>query len=97
MSKKNAISVPATTELRRLTIRDVAREAGVSLTTVSHSLNDRGYVDPATRAKVKRIAEQLGYRPNLRAQRLRTGRANCIALFRRCRLPLPAAPRVSGS
>ncbi|MFC3109820.1 LacI family DNA-binding transcriptional regulator [Undibacterium arcticum] len=73
--------MPATTELRRLTIRDVAREAGVSLTTVSHSLNDRGYVDPATRAKVKRIAEQLGYRPNLRAQRLRTGRANCIALF----------------
>lgn len=81
MSKKSAISLPATTELRRLTIGDVAREAGVSRTTVSHSLNDRGIVDPVTRAKVKLIAEQLGYRPNLRAQRLRTGRANCIALF----------------
>lgn len=66
---------------RRLTIKDVARAAGVSLTTVSHSLNDRGYVDPETRAKVKRVAAELGYRPNLRAQRLRTGKANSIALL----------------
>lgn len=66
---------------RRPTIKDVAREARVSLTTVSHALNDRGYVDPDTRAKVKRIAEELGYRPNVRAQRLRSGRANSIALM----------------
>lgn len=65
---------------RRITIHDVAREAGVSLTTVSHALNDRGVVDPATRARVKQIAQQLGYRPSVRAQRLRSGRANSIAL-----------------
>jgi len=70
-----------TPSARRPTIKDVARVARVSLTTVSHALNDRGYVDPDTRAKVKRIAAELGYRPNLRAQRLRTGRANSIALL----------------
>lgn len=64
----------------RLTIADVARAAGVSRTTVSHALNDRGQVDPRTRERVKQIAQELGYRPNLRAQRLRTGRANSIAL-----------------
>jgi DNA-binding LacI/PurR family transcriptional regulator len=66
---------------RRPTIKDVAQAARVSLTTVSHALNDRGYVDPDTRARVKRVAAELGYRPNLRAQRLRTGRANSIALL----------------
>ncbi|UTW12545.1 LacI family DNA-binding transcriptional regulator [Marinobacterium rhizophilum] len=64
----------------RLTIADVAKAAGVSRTTVSHALNDRGQVDPRTRERVKQVAAQLGYRPNLRAQRLRTGRANSIAL-----------------
>ncbi|MFJ4155613.1 LacI family DNA-binding transcriptional regulator [Pseudomonas sp. NPDC089752] len=66
---------------RRLTIADVANAAGVSRTTVSHALNDRGQVDPETRALVKAVAERLGYSPNLRAQRLRTGRANAIALL----------------
>lgn len=65
---------------RRITIRDVAKAAGVSLTTVSHALNDRGVVDPATRARVKQVAAELGYRPNVRAQRLRSGAANSIAL-----------------
>lgn len=66
---------------RRLTIADVASAAGVSRTTVSHALNDRGQVDPATRTLVKEVAARLGYSPNLRAQRLRTGRANAIALL----------------
>lgn len=66
---------------RRLTIADVAQAAGVSRTTVSHALNDRGQVDPETRARIKTIAANLGYSPNLRAQRLRTGRANSIALL----------------
>jgi DNA-binding LacI/PurR family transcriptional regulator len=68
------------TSSRRITIRDVAKAAGVSLTTVSHALNDRGVVDPLTRAKVKQIAADMGYRPNVRAQRLRSGAANSIAL-----------------
>ena len=65
----------------RPTIADVARAAGVSTTTVSHALNDKGYVDPQTRQRVKDVARELGYRPSVRAQRLRTGEARTIALL----------------
>lgn len=62
------------------TIADVARLAGVSRTTVSHALNGIGKVDPRTRERIKQVAAELGYRPNLRAQRLRRGEAKAIAL-----------------
>jgi DNA-binding LacI/PurR family transcriptional regulator len=62
------------------TIADVARIAGVSRTTVSHALNGIGKVDPRTRERVKQTAAELGYRPNLRAQRLRRGEAKAVAL-----------------
>ncbi|MFF5637013.1 substrate-binding domain-containing protein [Streptomyces sp. NPDC012825] len=62
------------------TIADVARVAGVSRTTVSHALNGIGKVDPRTRERIKQTAADLGYRPNLRAQRLRRGEAKAIAL-----------------
>ncbi|GGT15579.1 LacI family DNA-binding transcriptional regulator [Streptomyces purpureus] len=62
------------------TIADVARVAGVSRTTVSHALNGLGKVDPRTRERIKQVAAELGYRPNLRAQRLRRGEAKAIAL-----------------
>lgn len=63
------------------TIADVAGAAGVSRTTVSHALNDIGQVAPQTRRHVKKVAARLGYRPNVRAQRLRTGRSSAIALL----------------
>jgi DNA-binding LacI/PurR family transcriptional regulator len=65
----------------RVTISDVARAAGVSPTTVSHALNDRGQVEQRTRERVKEVALKLGYRPNRHAQRLRTGEAHMIALI----------------
>ncbi|RXZ44529.1 LacI family DNA-binding transcriptional regulator [Crenobacter cavernae] len=66
---------------RRPTILDVARAAGVSPTTVSHALNNKRYVDEKTRERVKDAVRKLGYRPNKRAQRLRTGEAQTIALI----------------
>jgi len=66
---------------RRATIKDVAKAAGVSVTTVSHALNGKGYVDEKTRERVKVAACSLDYRPNMRAQRLRTGQAHTIALI----------------
>ena len=48
----------------RVSIRDVAREAGVSVTTVSHALNGKGRLNPETRERVREIADRLGYRPN---------------------------------
>ncbi|TDD85404.1 LacI family DNA-binding transcriptional regulator [Saccharopolyspora karakumensis] len=64
----------------RPTIADVARAAGVSRTTVSHALNGLGKVDPRTRERVAQVAAELGYRPSLRAQRLRRGESRTIGL-----------------
>lgn len=76
----------------RPTITDVAKAAGVSRTTVSHSLNGLGKVDPRTRERVKRVAAELGYRPNLRAQRLRRGHAQVIALASSMPLAIAGGP-----
>ncbi len=65
----------------RPTIRDVAKAAGVSVTTVSHALNGKGRVDPETRALVVRVVRQLGYRANRNAQVLRAGRSGALALL----------------
>lgn len=64
----------------RVGIRDVARAAGVSVTTVSHALNDKGRVLPDTRARVLAEATRLGYSPNKRASGLRSGRSHTVSL-----------------
>ncbi|MER7521204.1 LacI family DNA-binding transcriptional regulator [Streptomyces sp. NPDC126499] len=74
------------------TIADVATAAGVSRTTVSHALNGLGKVDPRTRERIKKVAAELGYRPNLRAQRLRRGRAQAIALASSMPFAVAAGP-----
>ncbi|BAB05938.1 LacI family DNA-binding transcriptional regulator [Halalkalibacterium halodurans] len=56
------------------TIYDVAKEAGVSIATVSKVINHTGNMRPATRLKVKQAMERLNYRPNLMATAL-TGKA----------------------
>lgn len=63
------------------TIKDVAAAAGVSVTTVSHVLNSKGRVDPATRRLVQEVARDLGYRPNRSAQSLRSGRTGTLGLL----------------
>ncbi len=67
--------------ISRPTIRDVAKAAGVSVTTVSHALNGKGRVDPETRALVGQVVRQLGYRANRHAQVLRSGRTGALALL----------------
>jgi DNA-binding LacI/PurR family transcriptional regulator len=66
---------------RRPTIRDVASAVGVSVTTVSHALNDKGRVDASTRERVRTTADRLGYRPDRTARRLRSGRNGTLALL----------------
>ena len=46
-----------------VTIRDVAREAGVSVASASRALNDRDNVTPATRDRVRAAAQQLSSSP----------------------------------
>jgi len=62
------------------TIRDVARLAGVSPSTVSRALSMPGVVNPATRARVMAAADSLGYAPNKAARGLITGRTGNIGL-----------------
>jgi DNA-binding LacI/PurR family transcriptional regulator len=59
---------------------DVARAASVSHQTVSRVLNGHPNVRPATRARVVAAIEELGYRPNLAARALATGRSNALGL-----------------
>lgn len=65
----------------RVTLRDVADAAGVSIKTVSNVLNDWPYVRPETRQRVQAVIESLDYRPNALAASLRTGRTNSIGVI----------------
>ncbi len=62
------------------TIPDVAREAGVSMATAARALGGYGSVSAASREKVSRAAETLGYRPNVVARSMITGRTNTIGV-----------------
>ncbi|MEU2563073.1 LacI family DNA-binding transcriptional regulator [Streptomyces longispororuber] len=55
---------------RRPTMKDIARRAGVSESAVSFALNDRPGVSEVTRDRVRRVAEQLGWRPSTAARAL---------------------------
>ncbi|MFI6350366.1 LacI family DNA-binding transcriptional regulator [Streptomyces sp. NPDC050560] len=61
-------------------LKDVAQRAGVSVKTVSNVVNNFPHVTPATRARVQRAIDDLGYRPNMTARHLRKGRTGIIAL-----------------
>jgi len=60
------------------TIRDVAKEAGVSIATVSYVLNESGAVGEATRQRVLRAVEKLGYRPSVIAKGLQARESRMI-------------------
>jgi DNA-binding LacI/PurR family transcriptional regulator len=65
---------------RAMTIRDVANEAGVSATTVSHVFSGRRPVAPRTQERVLAAATRLGYIPDANARMLATGRSSAVAL-----------------
>ncbi|WP_116133953.1 LacI family DNA-binding transcriptional regulator [Tropicimonas sp. IMCC34043] len=65
----------------RITIRDVAALAGVSVTTASRALNDVGRMTEATRERVRAAAGQLGYRPNSMARGLVRRRSFTLGLL----------------
>ena len=64
--------------MAKLTIRDIARMAGVSTTAVSFVLNNRPGVSEATRQKVMDIIHSTGFTPNVHTRRLNLGKSNTI-------------------
>ncbi len=63
------------------TLKDIAKGAGVTVTTVSRVLNNRGYISDKTREKVYQVMEELNYRPNEIARSLARKKSNIIGLI----------------
>jgi LacI family transcriptional regulator len=66
---------------RNITIRDVAKEAGVSVATISRYLNNNSYVSKDTEEKIKEIMTRLNYKPNEVARGLAKKKSNTLALI----------------
>jgi LacI family transcriptional regulator len=64
----------------RVTMSEVAHEAGVSKMTVSRVVNNKGEISPATRQRVLQVIERLGYRPSAIARGLATQRTATLGL-----------------
>jgi DNA-binding LacI/PurR family transcriptional regulator len=63
-----------------VSLKDIAKRAGVSVATVSNVVNGYRPVGEATRERVRRAIDELGYSPNVSARHLRNGRTGIIAL-----------------
>ena len=77
---------------QRITMSDVAQEAGVSLMTVSRVVNGKGEISPETRKRIQNVIEKLGYRPSGIARSLAGGQTFTIGLI----VPDIANPYFSG-
>ncbi|WP_283583909.1 LacI family DNA-binding transcriptional regulator [Limosilactobacillus difficilis] len=62
------------------TIKDIARKAGVSVSTASRAMNNNKRISNATRERIHKIAAELNYVPNASARNLTRGEANMVAL-----------------
>ena len=62
------------------TLVEIAKQAGVSRSTVSRVINNHPNVDQATRARVRLVAESLNYQPNIAARGLAVGRTRILGL-----------------
>lgn len=66
---------------QRVSIRDVSRAIGMAPATVSHALNGTGTISDETAARVRRIAAEMGYRPNRVAANLRRQRTSTLGVL----------------
>lgn len=87
MEKRQAV-MAGTGKAGRVTLKDVARIAGVSVKTASNVLNDDGRMSAKTRRTVKRVIHDLGYKRNAAASNLKRGRTRNLTLA----LPMLTAP-----
>jgi len=66
---------------KSVTIKDVAKLAGVSTTTVSYVINKTGFLTEQTRARVLKAINELDYRPNIVARSLRSKKTGTVGLI----------------
>ncbi len=67
--------------LKKVTIYDIAKEAGVSASQVSRAISGKGYVSQENRAKIDALVEKYHYRPNAMARNLQKGKSNMIGFL----------------
>ena len=67
--------------LKKITVHDVAKQAGVSTATVSRVINDNDAVSPELKAHVREVINELGYRPNKAAHHLRSGKVKRVGVL----------------
>jgi len=67
-------------KIHQITIKDVARELGVSISTVSRALKDHPDISPQTKKMVRDVVEKMKYKPNAIALSLRNQRTNIIGV-----------------
>src|SRR5688572_6759818 len=65
----------------QVTIKDIARELGISPSTVSRALKDHPDISPETKKAVNELAEKLNYQPNIVALSLRQSKTNTIGVI----------------
>ncbi len=64
-----------------VTIKDVARKAGVAHTTVSRALRGSPLISPATTERIRQIASEMGYQPSAAARSLKTNRSQALGVI----------------
>ena len=75
-----------------VTIRDIAKQAKVARSTVSRALNDKGRMSSATRERIRQLAQELGYHPNMNAKGLATNKTGNIGIvINKRHKPLPGS------
>jgi LacI family transcriptional regulator len=79
--KSGRIGMKRNKTSNEVTIKDVAKEAGVSYSTVSRVVNNKSYVNQDTRERVLQAMLRLGYQVNLHARSLAGGQSNVIGLL----------------
>lgn len=67
--------------MESITIKDIARLSGCSVTTVSRALNDHRDIKPETKEKIQRVIDEYGYIPNNSARNLKRKDSNTIAIM----------------
>jgi LacI family transcriptional regulator len=88
--KNTEIIRPITRIPQRPTLRTVADASGLAVTTVSRALNNSSDIALSTRARVKQVADELGYIPNRAGRGLRTGRTHMLSMV------LPPHAQITG-
>lgn len=78
---KNVFISKGRINMSKVTIKDVAREAGVSISTVSNALNDVDVLTSETKKHVLDVAKRLNYVPNLNGKLLKSGKTKMLGFF----------------